>query len=344
MVNKQHLCVHGGIGPELKSIEDIKRVRENDFTICKANSRKIDRFCEPPTQGLFCDILWSDPLEDFGKEEDKEPILKENNVRGCSIFFSYKTVCKFLDDNNLLSIIRGHEAQESGYQIYRKNKTTGFPSLITVFSAPNYLDTYNNFGAVLKFTEKTVNVRQFRHSPHPYLLPNFMDVFTWSLPFVGEKLTDMIIAMLSSCSDEELYDRTPGTLSAPLSTPGYSSSSINDFGRSAIKAKIVAVGRLGRVFRILREEVETIDEYKAKTGSKLPAGTLMLGRQGIREAFKDFEGLPQKGSEGDEFASINQKVRKREERSDLDEESQAESERQKKARTGENTIDEESVT
>lgn len=30
--------------------------------------------------------------------------------------------------------------------MYRKNQATGFPSLITIFSAPNYLDVYNNKG------------------------------------------------------------------------------------------------------------------------------------------------------------------------------------------------------
>lgn len=30
------------------------------------------------------------------------------------------------------------------YRMYRKSLTTGFPSLITIFSAPNYLDVYNN--------------------------------------------------------------------------------------------------------------------------------------------------------------------------------------------------------
>lgn len=48
IVNGKFLALHGGISPELKSIEDIK---------------KIDRFKEPPRQGLFCDLLWADPVD-----------------------------------------------------------------------------------------------------------------------------------------------------------------------------------------------------------------------------------------------------------------------------------------
>ena len=37
--------------------------------------------------GLMCDILWSDPVEDFGKESTADSFL-HNHVRGNSYFFT----------------------------------------------------------------------------------------------------------------------------------------------------------------------------------------------------------------------------------------------------------------
>ncbi|CBF77949.1 calcineurin catalytic subunit cnaA [Aspergillus nidulans FGSC A4] len=277
VMNKQFLCIHGGLSPELHTLEDIK---------------SIDRFREPPTHGLMCDILWADPLEDFGQEKTGDYFI-HNSVRGCSYFFSYPAACAFLEKNNLLSVIRAHEAQDAGYRMYRKTRTTGFPSVMTIFSAPNYLDVYNNKAAVLKYENNVMNIRQFNCTPHPYWLPNFMDVFTWSLPFVGEKITDMLIAILNTCSKEELEDETPSTISPAEPSPPMPMDTVDtestEFKRRAIKNKILAIGRLSRVFQVLREESERVTELKTAAGGRLPAGTLMLGAEGIKQAITNFE-------------------------------------------------------
>ncbi|KAJ7794655.1 serine/threonine-protein phosphatase 2B catalytic subunit A1 [Mycena olivaceomarginata] len=274
VMNKQFLCIHGGLSPELNTLDDI---------------RAIDRFREPPTQGLMCDILWADPVEDFGAEKTTDSFL-HNHVRGCSYFFTYQAACQFLERNNLLSIIRAHEAQDAGYRMYRKTKSTGFPSVMTIFSAPNYLDVYNNKAAVLKYESNVMNIRQFNCTPHPYWLPNFMDVFTWSLPFVGEKITDMLVAVLNTCTKEELEDdEDVAMISSPVS-PTTPTSPDSVERRKVIKNKIMAVGRMARVFALLREESEKVSELKSVSGSnKLPYGTLASGSEGIKEAINGFE-------------------------------------------------------
>lgn len=298
IMNKQFLCVHGGLSPELHTLDDL---------------RNLDRFREPPTSGLMCDLLWADPVDDFGRERNNDHFLV-NNTRGCSFFYTYAAACAFLEKNNLLSIIRAHEAQDAGYRTYRKTKTTGFPSVMTIFSAPNYLDAYNNKAAVLKYENNVMNIRQFNCTPHPYWLPNFMDVFTWSLPFVGEKITDMLIAILNVCTKEELeeetvlagnVDVTSGTRPLPplgggggapaLSSLLARSSSVAEeedtpeARRSAMQNKILAIGRMSRMFRVLRQEAESVNELKAVSGGKLPTGTLLLGTEGIKNAISSFE-------------------------------------------------------
>ncbi|BEJ14350.1 hypothetical protein CspHIS471_0401170 [Cutaneotrichosporon sp. HIS471] len=274
IMNKQFLCIHGGLSPELQTLDDL---------------RAINRFREPPTHGLMCDILWADPLEDFGNEKNPSENFIHNHVRGCSYFFTYNAACQFLERNNLLSIIRAHEAQDAGYRMYKKTKTTGFPSVMTIFSAPNYLDVYSNKAAVLKYESNVMNIRQFNCTPHPYWLPNFMDVFTWSLPFVGEKITDMLIAILNCCTKEELEEEEETPMITP-ETPEMDTDEVSAERRQVIKNKILAVGRMSRVFSLLREESERVSELKSLTGSgTLPAGLLANGAEGIKEAIQGFD-------------------------------------------------------
>ncbi|KAJ6634554.1 hypothetical protein lerEdw1_013966 [Lerista edwardsae] len=255
----------------------------------------------------MCDLLWSDPSEDYGNEKTLEHFT-HNTVRGCSYFYSYPAICEFLQNNNLLSVIRAHEAQDAGYRMYRKSQTTGFPSLITIFSAPNYLDVYNNKAAVLKYENNVMNIRQFNCSPHPYWLPNFMDVFTWSLPFVGEKVTEMLVNILNICSDDELISDGDEALegnnfcifslglfadvsmqilkglafstgcAALFLAPLYNYISSYPKGATSVRKEIIrnkirAIGKMARVFSVLREESESVLTLKGLT----PTGTLPLG-------------------------------------------------------------------
>ena len=61
----------------------------------------------------MCDILWSDPIEDFGQERTTEDFVY-NNARGVSYFYTYKAVCNFLERNRFESIIRTHQGFDAG--------------------------------------------------------------------------------------------------------------------------------------------------------------------------------------------------------------------------------------
>ena len=97
LINGRFIAVHGGISP---SIKDLKEVSQ------------LDRFQEPPKDGIICDLLWADPCE----IDEQAPMMEweTNATRGCSYVFGGKAATTFLSKNNLISIIRAHEAQIEG--------------------------------------------------------------------------------------------------------------------------------------------------------------------------------------------------------------------------------------
>lgn len=223
----------------------------------------------------MCDLLWSDPAEDY---ENIEGILKlvatprtnstattmpatdtssgsfyhPNVARGCSYFYTYAAVNEFLVHNQMLSVVRAHESQDLGYRMYKKVPDMGFPSLITIFSAPNYCDVYQNKAAIMKYENSMVNIHQFNCSPHPYWLPNFMNVFTWSLPFVCEKISDIFLQILSICTEEELTQYDEKNF--------YSLIEGNQIEqrKEQMRSKIRAVGKAAKTYKRLRQLNESV--------------------------------------------------------------------------------------
>ncbi|XP_059514722.1 serine/threonine-protein phosphatase PP1-gamma catalytic subunit A-like [Myotis daubentonii] len=126
IVNEKIFCCHGGLSPDLQSMEQIQ---------C------ITRPTDVPDQGLLCDLLWSDP--------NKDVLGWGENDRGVSFTFGAEVVAKFLQEHDLGLICRAHQVVEDGYEFFAKRQ------LVTLFSAPNYCSEFDNAGAMMS-VDKTL--------------------------------------------------------------------------------------------------------------------------------------------------------------------------------------------
>ena len=120
LIDDKILCMHGGLNPDLKSINNIT---------------EIQRPTDIPDTGLLCDLLWSDP--------DKEATEYDENDRGVSVIFGEKVVTDFNKKNDLDLIIRAHQVVDDGYEFFANRQ------LITIFSAPNYCGEFDNSAGIM---------------------------------------------------------------------------------------------------------------------------------------------------------------------------------------------------
>lgn len=114
------LCVHGGLSPEIRTIDQI---------------RVVARAQEIPHEGAFCDLVWSDP-------EDIETWAV--SPRGAGWLFGDKVATEFNHVNGLQTIARAHQLVNEGYKFHFPEK-----SVVTVWSAPNYCYRCGNVASIM---------------------------------------------------------------------------------------------------------------------------------------------------------------------------------------------------
>ena len=129
LVGEKILCMHGGLAYDLKNMDQLKTIK---------------RPTEIPEAGLLCDLVWSDPDESLYFD------FCTNKERGISVCFSKKKVEEFTKENDLDLICRAHQVVEEGFQFFANMK------LITVFTAPNYMEEFDNNGGILEVNEDMI--------------------------------------------------------------------------------------------------------------------------------------------------------------------------------------------
>lgn len=125
LINDRILCMHGGISPDLHSLDQI---------------RALPRPTYVPNDGLLCDLLWSDPSADVRG-------WGPNDERAVSYIFGADAVSSFLEKHDLDLICRAHQVVEDGYEFFADRQ------VVTVFSAPNYCGEFDNAGAVMSIDD-----------------------------------------------------------------------------------------------------------------------------------------------------------------------------------------------
>merc|ERR1712129_631650 len=121
-----------------------------------------DRRKEPEEdEELMIELLWSDPMEDYGHER---------SPRGGGVLFGPDVTRRFCDDNGLLCVIRSHEMKMEGFEWHHDERC------LTVFSAANYCGFCGNDGAVVdvtpsrahaKLRRENLKIRRFQAMSHP---------------------------------------------------------------------------------------------------------------------------------------------------------------------------------
>jgi serine/threonine-protein phosphatase 2B catalytic subunit len=124
-----------------------------------------------------------------------------------------------------------------------------------------------------------LSLKQYEETEPPYRLPDNMDVFSWSVPFLAEKVTNMLFNLVKRGAGDVVGDEEID-LDKVLNN-----DNIDDKKKKQLvmKGKVSSVAKMSKMFTTLREESEMLLQIKnISPDGKLPRGILLQGKPAIK--------------------------------------------------------------
>ncbi|GMT14353.1 hypothetical protein PFISCL1PPCAC_5650, partial [Pristionchus fissidentatus] len=137
LIGGKILCMHGGISPHLKSLDDIRSIQRpiGDLT----------------NNSLMADLLWSDPAAGV-----PNGMFTANSTRSQSVYWGPEAVEGVCKATGISAVVRAHQFVAAGAAFFADRR------VISIFSASNYNAEIRNHGACLHVDEKgRVTIKSF---------------------------------------------------------------------------------------------------------------------------------------------------------------------------------------
>lgn len=107
-------------------------------------------------------------------------------------------------------------------------------------------------------------------------MPDGLDLFGWSMPFLAEKITGMLYACLKQCSPSELKDMALDDDGVEILKAETTTQNEKMKRKLVLRNKISTVGKMSRMLSFMRENQEELLKLKGMSqDGKLPRGALL---------------------------------------------------------------------
>ena len=142
LVDDNILLIHGGIGSSINTLDDIESIKR---------PISVEHNVTSTSQLHIIDLLWGEYSDNIDNIEVNNE--RDKNKNGFIVKYGKDRLNKFLNDNKINLLITAHQYVKEGFTTFNNDR------LLTVFSATNYMDKYNNIGGMITIAKKRANKR-----------------------------------------------------------------------------------------------------------------------------------------------------------------------------------------